>query len=129
MSVTALLLSGVANAWYQVRGLDALFTTEYGRLLLAKLAIFAAMLALAAVNRWRLSPRVAADRAALRSLARNAMLETALGIAVIAIVGVLGITIPAMHPHHHDLHSGTSRAMITGSLAFDALHGRTHQAR
>ena len=131
VAVGALLFSGVANAWYEVRALDALFATEYGKLLLAKLALFAAMLALAAVNRWRLSPRVAAaDRAALRSLARNAMLETTLGIAVIAIVGVLGVTIPAMHPlHHHELHSGTSRAMITSSLALEALHGRTHQAR
>ena len=67
------------------------------------------MLALAAVNRWRLSPRVAAgDAAALRTLSRNAVLETAVGIAVIAIVGVLGITIPAIHRHQHDLHSGTS---------------------
>jgi len=126
VSVGALLLSGVANAWYQVRELDALFTTEYGRLLLAKLALFAAMLALAAVNRWGLSPRVvAADRSALRSLARNALLEAAIGIAVIAIVGVLGITIPAMHPRHHDLHSGTSRAIIAGSFALDEHHGRT----
>ena len=121
VSVSALLLSGIANAWYQVRSVDALFGTEYGRLLLAKLALFAAMLALAAVNRWWLSPRVrAAEVTALSSLARNAMLETALGIAVVAIVGVLGITVPAMHPqHHHELHSATSRAIIASSFARD----------
>ena len=130
VSVGALVLSGIANAWYLVGDLPALVATEYGRLLLAKLTLFGMMLALAAVNRWRLSPRVAAgDAAALRTLSRNAVLETAVGIAVIAIVGVLGITIPAIHRHQHDLHSGTSRAMITSSLAFDALHGRTHQAR
>ena len=116
VSVGVLVLSGVANAWYLVGDLPALVATEYGRLLLAKLALFATMLALAAVNRWRLSPRlVAGDAAALRSLSRNAVLETAVGIGVIAIVGVLGITIPAVHRHQHDLHSGTSRAMITSS--------------
>ena len=130
VSVGVLVLSGIANAWYLVGDLPALVATEYGRLLLAKLALFGTMLALAAVNRWRLSPRVVAgDAAALRTLSRNAALETAVGIAVIAIVGVLGITIPAVHRHQHDLQSGTSRAMITSSLAFDALHGRTHQAR
>jgi hypothetical protein len=51
------------------------------------------------------------------------VLETTGGIAVIAIVGVLRITIPAVHGHHRDLHSGTSRAIITNSLAFEALHG------
>ena len=126
VAVAALLISGVANAWYEVREIDALFATEYGRLLLAKLALFAAMLALAAVNRWGLSPRVgAADPVALRSLARNALLETAMGVAVIAIVGVLGITIPAMHPQHHMLHSGTSRVMIASPFALDQPHGRT----
>jgi putative copper resistance protein D len=130
VSVSALVLSGVANAWYLVGDLPALIATEYGRLLLAKLALFGAMLALAAVNRWKLSPRViAGDDGALRSLSRNAMLETAAGIAVIAIVGVLGITIPAAHRHEHELHSATSRAIITDSFAFEAHHGRTHQAR
>jgi len=119
VAVAALLLSGIANTWYQVRGVDALVATEYGWLVLAKVALFAVMLALAAVNRWKLSPRVvAADEAALRLLSRNAMLELALGAAVLAIVGVLGITVPAMHPqHHHELHSGTARVIITSSLA------------
>ncbi|HEY3254428.1 MAG TPA: copper homeostasis membrane protein CopD, partial [Polyangiaceae bacterium] len=97
-SVSALVLSGFVNAWYLVGDVPALFGTEYGRLLLAKLALFAAMVVLAVVNRWYLTPRLAGDdRPALDSLRRNAILETAAGIVVVMIVGALGVTVPAAH--------------------------------
>jgi putative copper resistance protein D len=97
-SVSALLVTGIVNARYLVGDWPALFGTDYGRLLLAKLALFAAMLALAAVNRFSLTPRLVRgsheDAARLR---RNTLLETAAGAGVIAIVAALGITIPAAH--------------------------------
>jgi len=97
-SVSALLLTGIINAWYLVGDWPALFGTDYGRLLLAKLALFAAMLALAAVNRFSITPRLVRgsheDAARLR---RNTLLEAAAGAGVIVIVGALGITIPAAH--------------------------------
>jgi putative copper export protein/mono/diheme cytochrome c family protein/peroxiredoxin len=105
-SVGALVLTGVANAWYTLGSVPALFGTDYGRLLLAKLLLFGAMVTLAAINRLRLTPRLSsvsgecsAELAlpALRRLERNAIAETALGLAVLGIVGTLGITIPALH--------------------------------
>jgi copper resistance protein D len=97
-SVTALVCTGLVNAWYLVGDIPGLVGTEYGRLLLAKLTLFAAMLALAAVNRLVLSPRLSTGQsAAAASLRRNALLETAFGAGIVAIVGVLGITIPAAH--------------------------------
>ncbi len=97
-SVGLLVASGLINAWYLVGSIPALLGTDYGRLLVSKLALFAAMATIAMVNRWYLIPRLAsADREALRSLRRNAVLETVLGIAVIAVVGALGITVPAVH--------------------------------
>jgi putative copper resistance protein D len=97
-SVGALVVSGFINAWYLVGDVPALFGTVYGRLLLAKLALFAAMATVAMVNRWYLIPRLARnDRTALYSLRRNAMIETAAGVVVVTIVGALGITVPAMH--------------------------------
>jgi putative copper resistance protein D len=99
--VAALALTGIASAWYTVGSVPALFGTSYGRLLLAKLALFAAMIALAAANRLRWTPRLRAlggeSRLALRRLRRNAIAETSLGLAVLGIVGTLGITIPALH--------------------------------
>ena len=97
-SVGALTVSGLINAGYLVGNIPALFGTEYGRLLTMKLAVFFAMVALAATNRFRLTPRVVArDFVALHTLLRTATLETIAGIAVVAIVAVLGVTVPAAH--------------------------------
>jgi putative copper resistance protein D len=101
-SVGTLLLTGVANAWYTLGSVPALFGTDYGRLLLAKLALFATMIALAAINRLRWTPRLRATAGesaplALRRLRRNAIAETCLGLAVLGVVGALGVTVPAPH--------------------------------
>ena len=90
VSVAALALSGVVNAAYTVGRLPALFGTDYGRLLCAKLALFAAMAALAAINRWRWTPRH--DFVRLR---RNALAEAALGLAALGVAAALGVMIPA----------------------------------
>ncbi|HET9728285.1 MAG TPA: copper homeostasis membrane protein CopD [Acidimicrobiia bacterium] len=96
--VGTLIATGTVNAWYLVGSRLALIGTPYGHWLLAKLALFAAMIALAAHNRQRLAPRIGAHEPAAPSrLARNASIEFALGAGVIAIVGHLGITVPAIH--------------------------------
>jgi len=98
VAVTALILSGVGNSWFLVGSVPALFGTRYGTLLLAKLAVLAAMLSLAAVNRLILTPRLASgDRRASQALRRNALVEIGAGLLIVAIVGVLGITVPAAH--------------------------------
>jgi copper resistance protein D len=99
VSVATLIVSGLVNAWILIGSLRGLVLTDYGRVLLAKLAIFAAMVALAAVNRFRLTPRLAssANSEAVRSLRRNTMVEFALALLVFAIVGVLGTLHPAAH--------------------------------
>jgi putative copper resistance protein D len=97
-SVGTLIVSGIVNSWYLVGDVPAMFGTDYGRLLTTKLALFFAMVALAATNRFRLTPRIVGrDFVALHALLRTATLETVAGITVIAIVAVLGITVPAAH--------------------------------
>jgi putative copper resistance protein D len=97
--VAAILLSGLVNFWVLV-GIDqlpALTATLYGRLLLAKLALFALMLALAARNRFRLTPalaRAADPAAALPALRRSVALEAAAGVAILALVAWLGTLDP-----------------------------------
>ena len=98
--MSALIVTGTASAWYTVGSVPGLFGTSYGRLLLAKLALFTAMLALACANRLRWTPRLAAGGEAgiaRRRLRRNAIAETSLGAAVLGLVGVLGVTAPALH--------------------------------
>ncbi|HKW80393.1 MAG TPA: copper homeostasis membrane protein CopD, partial [Casimicrobiaceae bacterium] len=96
--VIALVASGVGNSWFLVGSIPALIGTEYGRLVLVKVALLLVMLAFAAVNRMVLTPRLAGhDPEAARALRRNALVEIALGLLVVVVVGVLGTTVPAAH--------------------------------
>jgi putative copper resistance protein D len=77
--------------------------TDYGQLLLLKIAAFAIMVGFAMVNRLWLTPRLAltsnaeANPHALSALRRNTLIEIVLGLAIFAIVGVLGTLHPAIH--------------------------------
>lgn len=100
VSVGTLLATGLINSWFLVGGIPGLLGTLYGRILLLKLALFALMVAVAAINRQRLTPRLLAPGAplsALRALRRNALIETGLGLAILLLVGALGVTPPALH--------------------------------
>ena len=99
--VVVILATGLVNGLFMV-GIEhwrLLFTSLYGRLLLLKIALFLAMLVLAASNRFRLTPHLGADLAAeepadLRALRASVFTETALAVLVLAIVGVLGVLTP-----------------------------------
>jgi putative copper resistance protein D len=98
ISVAAILATGVINTW-EILG-DAAFSldTAYNRLLFVKIVLFAAMVAIAACNRQRLTPRLAsADSRAMRQLRWNSLTEAGLGILILAIVAVLGRMTPHMH--------------------------------
>jgi copper resistance protein D len=102
LSVAILVLSGIVNAWILVGSFHALLVTEYGRILILKVVIFAFMLGFAAVNRFWLTPRLAASPGSeqlesLRRLKRNSVIEIALGLAIFVVVGVLGTQHPAIH--------------------------------
>lgn len=99
-AVLALFVSGLVNAWFLIGGAGALFTTGYGQLLLTKLLLFAAMLALAVDNRFRLVPALAGDvandqAAASVALAARIRLELILGVLVLGSVAILGTLEPA----------------------------------
>jgi len=102
-AVGTILATGIANSWNLVGSWDALFGTDYGRLLVLKVVLFAVMIAIAAVNRMRLSPKLASGDT-LRKLERNSLIEALLGLAILFIVGVLGILAPALHTHASHLN-------------------------
>ena len=73
--------------------------TDYGRLLLAKIALFLAMLSLATINRLRLTPVVhkidaVTSQKALRNIQINTVLEATIGVLIVGIVGLLGTMSP-----------------------------------
>jgi copper resistance protein D len=77
--------------------------TMYGRLLVLKIALFAAMLMVAAANRFWLMPRLGnvtvseRELDAVRKLTRNCVVEVVLGLMIFAIVGALGTIHPTIH--------------------------------
>lgn len=119
ISVGTLLASGVANSWYEVGSLNNLFVTSYGQLVLIKIAIFAAMIALASVNRFYLTPRLA-TASTVRWLYRTSLAETGLGFAAVAVVGFLGAMAPASHAHHN--------AAVPEGAAFVHIHSNAGMA-
>jgi putative copper resistance protein D len=98
--VATLLASGSLNAWMLLSSPRDIIVTGYGRLLLVKIGLFVAMLGIAAVNRFRLTPRLP-ERRAMRALLRNTLGETGLGLCVLLLVGALGTLAPPRHDHAH----------------------------
>ena len=95
LAATALLQGAVLSG----RKLKGLFGTAYGAVLLLKLAFFAALIALAANNRLRLTPALASrdGEATRRSLALSIGIETAIGLLVVLAAAALSGLEPGMH--------------------------------
>ena len=103
-SVGTLLVTGIVNTWFLAGTIPALIGTLYGQLLLVKVTLFVAMIALASRNRRRFIPSltaVAGDAAvrlrAVLQLRRNVLTEASLGVFVLAVVGIMGILPPGLH--------------------------------
>ncbi len=102
-AVAALVVTGVFQSWRQVGGLDALTQTTYGHLLLAKLALFVVMVGFGYLGRrWVQrgyrgeSVDVGADDAeVVAGYRRSIRVETALGIAILAVTALLVNAQPA----------------------------------
>lgn len=107
LAVVALLVaSGIGNALlaFEVAHWRAVIGSGYGVTLLGKVTVLLGMLALAAANRYRFAPRLAASLrqqddpvAALGILQRSLALETALAIVVLGLAAHLGSMEPPGH--------------------------------
>lgn len=103
--VAMLIITGIINSLYLVgpRNALSLWQETYGLMLLIKLALFAMMFALAGVNRYRLTPRLAmaADGSnterALGAFKATIAAETALAILVLAAVAFMGAVPPPIY--------------------------------
>jgi putative copper resistance protein D len=114
VSVAALLASGAINSWNLLAAPADLVATDYGRLVLLKIALFAAMVGIAAVNRYTFTPRLPAP-SSMRALRRNSLCEIGLGLCVLLVVGVLGTLPPTAHVH-------ISSATIPPQAAYVHIH-------
>jgi copper resistance protein D len=99
VAVTLIVLSGAANAGFRVGfSFERLFDSDYGVVLAVKAAAVATMLALASFNRFVAMPRLrAAPLAGMAQIARlraSVALELTLGVLVLGVAAVLGVTPP-----------------------------------
>lgn len=106
--VVVVLLTGGYATWVEVPALLALGVTVYGRWLLVKLAFVVTVLALGALNRYVLLPRLAVGDTRLR-LFTVVGYESALAVIVFGCSAMLTEATPARHAYHlHVAPSGAS---------------------
>jgi putative copper export protein len=106
-SVFLLLITGAYQTWIQVGSFNAVLNTQYGNVLVLKLALFFAMIALGALNFWSTraqlwqlakinSPK---DNVSQRAATRIGA-ESLLGLAIFCITGLLTVLPPGVHALH-----------------------------
>jgi copper transport protein len=113
--VAMLVLSGLALAIVQLGSFGALIDSQYGIILSIKLALVAALLGLAALNRFRLTSAVAIDPHNTRPLRRSILAECIIAVTVLAVVAGWRFTPPP-------------RALAAAAVPPLALHIHTEKA-
>lgn len=126
-AVVVMVTTGSFASWREVRSLDAVLSTDYGRLLVAKLLLVVTMLALAwgardlvrrryaravvHASTTLLEPErvVAVEQADRRRLRRSVLLEAGIAAVVVVVTAVLVQTTPA-RTAYAPTYSGTSTA-------------------
>jgi copper resistance protein D len=93
--VGLVILTGIVNIVLTLGAWPVDFSSPYQALLALKVALVAAMIALALVNRYVLAPRIRGETsAALRALTINCAVEIGLGIAVLGAVSIFAMLAP-----------------------------------
>jgi copper transport protein len=91
------LLTGLTRGLVEVRSWHGLVSTSFGRTLLIKLALVAGLVALGAVNRFRIVPALRAGRAKVATIGSTVRAELALAIPIVVAAAVLGELPPAQY--------------------------------
>jgi putative copper resistance protein D len=102
LCVVAIAGTACFQGWVLGGGVAGLTGTAYGSVLFLKAALFAALLGIAAINRFRLTPALERQDAqkARWALLRTIAAETVLGLMVVLAAGVLSSLEPGMHAQH-----------------------------
>ena len=119
-AVALLVATGSGLAWMQSSSVAALVGSSYGRLLGVKLALFAALLSLAAWNRLQLTPAVIVGAPhAVAAMRRSIRIEIALAVLILFVAAGFRLTAPprAVEPVPEGaelhLHDSSTMAVVT----------------
>lgn len=115
VSVPIVFLTGLYQSWIHIGDFAALATTDYGKVLAVKLALFAVMLAIGAFNSLATKPLLAragakTARLAGRKAARRIGAESLFGIAIFGVTGLLTLLPPGVHALHQTISESASAA-------------------
>ena len=102
ISVSVLAATALLQGTLLSGGLTGFTGTAYGAVLLLKAVLFAVLIAIAAVNRFRLTPAFSGPDAekARRALALSIGIETVVGLCVVFAASLLSSLEPGMHMEH-----------------------------
>ncbi|MGQ0550189.1 MAG: copper resistance D family protein, partial [Armatimonadota bacterium] len=114
VTVAVLIVTGLAQGYLYVGSPAGLTGPAYGRALLVKLIIIAPLLATAAINRWRILPRLARLTGLWRSLLVLVRVETALGLTVALLAAAVAISQPAKYAQSATITTEESRLTLGG---------------
>lgn len=105
--VALLVVTGLYQSWIHVGSLGTLIGTEYGRVLMFKLALFAVMFGFGALNFLSTKPRLAKAAEAnsgkdleSRQALRRIGAEAVIGLFILSITGLLTVLPPGVHAGH-----------------------------
>lgn len=146
LCLVVVVLTGAYNAWVQLPGPAALWTTGYGRVLAVKIALVAGVAMIGAINRWVIVARLAPSRrrGPIAGLVRRARLvlvgprpggpsrlplwlgrfvtvEAGLALLVLGCTAVLGESPPPRHAGHLD-HRQADEPTAPVRTTMEALH-------
>jgi copper transport protein len=118
--VAALTAAGLLLAIVQVQTFDAVLSTAYGNVLLAKTTLLVVLFLLVAANRWVFTkPAERGEPGAVRRLAYAVMIETMIVLAIFAVAATWRFTPPpralaiaAAQPVSIHIHAGKAMAEI-----------------
>jgi len=103
VSLAFIGVTGLFSAFVQVGSFAALFDSDYGKLLLFKIALVVLIVSLGAVNQFVLERSIATSQAGPSRLRRSVRIEASLAVGLLLVVGVLtgtspGATLPSLSP-------------------------------
>jgi copper transport protein len=97
VALAVVVLTGLTRALVEVGSWHALVSTGFGRTLLVKGGLVAALVALGAVNRFRIVPALRAGRAKLSTLGSTVRAELIIAIPIVLATALLGELAPAKY--------------------------------
>jgi copper transport protein len=106
VAVLVIAATGVTRAFFELSAVEQLWTTGYGRAIVVKTSLLAALVALGWLNRYRLLPG-----RMLAPLRRSILAEAVLAACVIVVVAFL----TDLRPGRQEGSSGPSRSFSTSS--------------